>query len=386
MKADALTNKPTYELLKQSDIVDFYHLQFPRWLIEDKRYIHMTLEAKFTYTLLFNRFQLSKRNGWMNEDGEVFIIYTRSELAGKLNVGEKRITAAMNELRAFGLIWERRCGRGYANQIYLARVRIAEQDAMDSSGGPIDALPEHVVEEGNKESRTADMTGLDDGGKCTGDAINGAVSAVPTDELPIQPCKNRPSDIPRSVETAGQEPPNPPPSHKNYKQEILSDINSQVSQGQSDAAFARTPFAADITAANAEAELAQILSNISLAYFDDGDAAVIRDAVERLYFTQSLRIGSAVYPNDRIRAHLRRLDDDIVQDALCRLHNNRDKIKNSSAYTLTVLFNTIMESKSDMLLDPYLNHLRAQKVKAPPRSDTDREPTSAAYREGGDAP
>jgi len=30
MKADNLTNKPSYDLLKQSDIVDFYHLQLPR--------------------------------------------------------------------------------------------------------------------------------------------------------------------------------------------------------------------------------------------------------------------------------------------------------------------------------------------------------------------
>jgi len=59
--------------------------------------------------LLFNRFQLSKRNGWMNEDGEVFVIYTRGELAGKLHIGEKRVTSAMNELRDFRLIWERRC-------------------------------------------------------------------------------------------------------------------------------------------------------------------------------------------------------------------------------------------------------------------------------------
>ena len=329
MKADALTNKPTYDLLKQSDIVDFYHLQLPRWLMEDRRYMHMTLEAKFTYMLLFNRFQLSKRNGWMNEDGEVFVVYTRGELAGKLNIGEKRVTAAMNELRDFGLIWERRCGRGFANQIYLARVRISEQDAAESTGGPMDALPEE-----HAESRTAEMTDLD--------------SAEPLEPL-IEPLQNSQTGVSRTVETAGQEPPNPPPSKEIYKQFDLSGKESQVSQGQY-----------DTTNVDVDADIADILSNIYLGYFNDEDAAVVRDTVERLFFSDSIRVGQAVYPRDRIRFHLQRLDYEITQDALHRLHKNRDKIRNSSAYTTTVLFNTIMESGSDLLLDPYLNHLRAQ--------------------------
>jgi len=299
--------------------------------MEDRRYMHMTLEAKFTYTLLFNRFQLSKRNGWMNEDGEVFVVYTRGELAGKLNIGEKRVTAAMNELRDFGLIWEQRCGRGFANQIYLARVRISEQDAAESTGGPMDALPEEHI-----ESRTAEMTGLD---------------SFESLEPPVEPLLYSQTDVLRTVKTVGQEPPNPLPSKKSYKQKDLSDIESQVSQCQSDMIG---------TDADANADINNILGNISLDYFTDEDAAVVRDTVERLFFSDSVRVGQAVYPRDRIRFHLRRLDHEITQDALHRLHKNRDIIRNSSAYTTTVLFNTIMESKSDMLLDPYLNHLRAQ--------------------------
>ena len=39
-----------------------------------------------TYTFLLNRFQLSRLNGWLNDDGEVFIIYTRRSLSSEMQV------------------------------------------------------------------------------------------------------------------------------------------------------------------------------------------------------------------------------------------------------------------------------------------------------------
>ncbi len=46
----------------------------PRWPFSDPRYADMSLDAKVTYTFLLNRFQLSRRNGWVNDFGEVFVI------------------------------------------------------------------------------------------------------------------------------------------------------------------------------------------------------------------------------------------------------------------------------------------------------------------------
>ena len=78
------------------------------------------------YTFLLNRFQLSRLNGWLNDDGEVFIIYTRRSLSSEMQVSYHKIIEAMKELSSAGLIWERRCGCGDANQIYLALVEHRE--------------------------------------------------------------------------------------------------------------------------------------------------------------------------------------------------------------------------------------------------------------------
>ena len=58
MKAAPITKKPSFPLMKQGDIQNIYHLQMPRWLFTDPRYIGLSLEAKVTYTFLLNRFCL----------------------------------------------------------------------------------------------------------------------------------------------------------------------------------------------------------------------------------------------------------------------------------------------------------------------------------------
>lgn len=46
MKAAPITKKPSFPLMKQGDIQNIYHLQMPRWLFTDPRYIGLSLEAK----------------------------------------------------------------------------------------------------------------------------------------------------------------------------------------------------------------------------------------------------------------------------------------------------------------------------------------------------
>jgi hypothetical protein len=104
--------------------------------------------------------------------------------------------------------------------------------------------------------------------------------------------------------------------------------------------------------------IAELIERSELQVLAPSDATVIKDAIERLYFKQEICIDNAVYPNERIRDKLKRLDPFIIQDAVNKLTRNSGKIRNSSAYVTTVLFNTIMESGSDLLVDPYLNSWR----------------------------
>ena len=108
MKAAKLTEHPNFRLMRQTDVQNVWHMQMPRWLFSDPRYADMSLDAKVTYTFLLNRFQLSRRNGWVNDAGEVFVIFPRKALAEELRICEQRVTAAFRKLAELQLIWEKR--------------------------------------------------------------------------------------------------------------------------------------------------------------------------------------------------------------------------------------------------------------------------------------
>lgn len=367
MKGQELKERPCYGLMKQNDVVQFYHLQFPRWLLEDSRFTSVSMEAKFVYMLLFNRFLLSKQNGWINEQGEVFVIYTRRELSESLQISEKRVSAAMNELREYQLVWEKRCGRGYANQIYLTSVEVSPEDAMQSAGGPFDPL--------QKEVRTDETAGLAEGENaeiiedCSVDEVvdkdeslvDKECSAVDhpdpakgvfsenegefPSEPPIHPFLNRQNSSSRTAEMEVLEPPKLPPNKIKKKEKNMNQCQCQsVSHRQTD---------------EDARDLRRLLVQSGAHFLPEEDAGVMCHVIERLYYTQNLKLGDAVYPNEYIRQNLEKLNYYILQDAIGKITANLDrKVKNSSAYVVAVLFNAIMESGSDLMVDPYLNFLR----------------------------
>ena len=55
---------------------------------------------------------LSQKNGWINDEGEVYLIYTREEAAKTLGITYKKTIAAFKELISAGLLAEKRQGRG----------------------------------------------------------------------------------------------------------------------------------------------------------------------------------------------------------------------------------------------------------------------------------
>ena len=87
-----------------SDVLNEEYLRFPLGLLAEPKYRDMSLEAKMIYSLLLNRLTLSQRNGWINDNGEVYLIYTREDAAETLNLSYKKTIAAFKELIAVDLL------------------------------------------------------------------------------------------------------------------------------------------------------------------------------------------------------------------------------------------------------------------------------------------
>lgn len=330
MRAAEMKERPGFLLMRQTDVQSIYHMQMPRWLFSDLRYADMSLEAKVAYTFLLNRFQLSRRNGWVNDQGEVFVIFPRKELARELRVCEKRVTAAFQKLAELDLIWEKRCGRGDANQIYLARVQ--PQDDPEYASTPF------ILEE--SAPRAAESAGLADGECDPGTTFD-------SEEPQKRPFQSRQNGGSGTADLTVQEPPKMRPSYIEKREKEESDI------------YVSRPVSAAGADRRADEELQDILDACELEAFEPEVAVVFENTIERLFYSDSFQIGKATLPQSRVRSRLRLLNWTILDVARAKLHANLDRtVKNSTAYTMATIFNCIAESESDLLLDPYLNSIR----------------------------
>ena len=326
MRAAKIKEHPAFQLMKQTDIQNVYHMQMPRWLFSDPRYVDMSLDAKVTYTFLLNRFQLSRRNGWVNDQGEVFVIFPRKALAAELRICEQRVTAAFRKLAELQLIWEKRCGRGDANQIYLATVIPMEDNAYECA-------PFLSPNQDECGSRTPDFEVLDET-----DGYQESQNMQP---------KNGRNGSSRTAESALPEPQEPSPSYTDISYPDSS--NTQVSHSVS-----------QTEPADEEKELMSILDACELSYFPPEIARSFENAIERLFYSDSFRIGNATLPKSRVRSKLHLLSGMVLREAENKLRANLSTpVRNSTSYIMSTIFNCITECESDLIVDPYLNALRA---------------------------
>ena len=80
----------------EADQFSFYRI--PKELFTNDEYKRLSTDAKVLYGLLLNRMDLSARNGWFDDMGRVYIIYTTEEIMEFLNCADNKATKLMNEL------------------------------------------------------------------------------------------------------------------------------------------------------------------------------------------------------------------------------------------------------------------------------------------------
>ena len=91
------------------------YLPYPRFLLG----ADLTQTAKVLYAVLLDRANLSRANGWTDEDGNIFAVFPLSKLADWVDKGPSTVKNVLNELETAGLIERRRCGNGLPNRIYV---------------------------------------------------------------------------------------------------------------------------------------------------------------------------------------------------------------------------------------------------------------------------
>ncbi len=97
----------------------FYRL--PRELFTDERYSKLSTDAKLLYAIILDRMSLSESNGWHDEQGRIYQIFTQKEAAALLKCSLNKVCNLFADLEEADLIERRRQGLCKASVIYLKK-------------------------------------------------------------------------------------------------------------------------------------------------------------------------------------------------------------------------------------------------------------------------
>ena len=72
----------------EAEQFSFYRI--PKLLFTDSRFAGISTDAKLLYGILLDRMSLSMKNGWHDEQGRVYIIFTWMTLRRRLGTRQRR--------------------------------------------------------------------------------------------------------------------------------------------------------------------------------------------------------------------------------------------------------------------------------------------------------
>ena len=107
--------KPIY-IHQQEKVRSF--TQLPNFLFETLAYQMLSNEAKLLYAFILRRTDLSRKNGWADEYGRIYLYYPICEVVGLLHCGRQKAVNTLRELQYAELIDIKKQGCGKPNRIY----------------------------------------------------------------------------------------------------------------------------------------------------------------------------------------------------------------------------------------------------------------------------
>lgn len=144
---------------KINEVLRNRYYQVPMELCENPKYRTTTnSDAKLLYGFLLDRLSLSKENDWIDEQGNIYLIFTRQEVAEKMCLSEKTASKAFKQLADVKLIYEKRRGLGKANHIFVGKIEHEDIKTQDEKN--IQSLNSKIYGSGTVENTVLDRENL----------------------------------------------------------------------------------------------------------------------------------------------------------------------------------------------------------------------------------
>lgn len=110
----------------------FSFFRIPKLLFTDSMFNDLSSDAKVLYGILLDRMSLSMKNGWLDEEKKVYIIFTIEEIEETMNFGRNKAVKTMKELEQFGLVVKKRRGLGKPNILYVMSFLVNNDQSEES--------------------------------------------------------------------------------------------------------------------------------------------------------------------------------------------------------------------------------------------------------------
>lgn len=122
-----------YDYFYGAEAEQFSFYRIPKVLFTEERFRSVSAEAKVLYGLLLDRMSLSCKNGWLDKEGRVYIIFTIEEVMTALGCADQKAGKLLHELESkCRLIERKRQGLGKPNLIYVKN--FVDKDVDNASG------------------------------------------------------------------------------------------------------------------------------------------------------------------------------------------------------------------------------------------------------------
>ncbi|MFW0731047.1 replication initiator protein A [Enterococcus raffinosus] len=149
--------------------------QLPKVLFESEKYIDMSNDSKIAYAMLKDRCEYSLQNNWVDQDGNIYFIFTTEELMDLLHCGNKKVAKIKKELTAFGLLLTKRMPpkimpdgskKGVPARLYLGQLDLTATDVFTSQNASsieddfesVDLTSSEKTHDTSKYSQSVDST------------------------------------------------------------------------------------------------------------------------------------------------------------------------------------------------------------------------------------
>ena len=138
-----------FTFIKSERAYETKFFQFPQILLYGDNYKHLSDSAKLGYMVLRDRLDYSLKNNWIDEENNVYFIFTNKELKTLFNWSNDKLNKVKKDLEKAGLLYQKNMGfdpvkrKNIPNRLYLADLEVTAKDvylktteSLDTSGNP----------------------------------------------------------------------------------------------------------------------------------------------------------------------------------------------------------------------------------------------------------